>query len=208
MWTYRSRQLFWAWAFVGCCYTLASVWPNTVQPWVIQPSFIDKAIGFQALWLPVYVSFFVFIPYGFFTLPSGQLPVLRTAFQTCGVVSALIFILFPTTLVYPDASTAKLGAGAWWAWWHQMDTPQNCLPSLHASLTTMVWLAILRSSPQAACKQRVLMSVWYGLILFSILACKRHFALDVVAGMALGGVCFALARRACALRLLTDKVKT
>ena len=56
----------------------------------------------------------------------------------------------------------------------------------------MVWLAVLRFGPQAACKQKTLMTVWYGLILFSILACKRHFALDVAAGMALGGMCFAL----------------
>ncbi|MBP6553264.1 MAG: phosphatase PAP2 family protein [Vitreoscilla sp.] len=190
MWTYRSWQLFCAWAFVGACYTLASLWPSSA-PWVIQPSFVDDAIGFQALWLPVYVSFFVFIPYGFFTLPHSVLPVLRTAFQACGVLSALVFIAFPTTLVYPNISTAIPSMGAWWAWWHQMDTPQNCLPSLHASLTTMVWLAVLRS-PQAACKQRILMTVWYGLILFSILACKRHFALDVAAGMVLGGICFAL----------------
>ena len=190
MWTYRSWQLFCAWAFVGACYTLASLWPSSA-PWVIQASFVDDAIGFQALWLPVYVSFFVFIPYGFFTLPHTDLPVLRTAFQTCGVLSALVFIAFPTTLVYPDVSAANQSAQTWWAWWHQMDTPQNCLPSLHASLTTMVWLAVLRS-PQAACKQRILMTVWYGLILFSILACKRHFALDVAAGMVLGGICFAL----------------
>ena len=56
----------------------------------------------------------------------------------------------------------------------------------------MVWLAVLRFAPQAACKQKTLMTVWYGLILFSILACKRHFALDVAAGMVLGGMCFAI----------------
>ena len=56
----------------------------------------------------------------------------------------------------------------------------------------MVWLAVLRFGPQAACKQKAVMTVWYGLILFSILACKRHFALDVAAGMALGGICFVL----------------
>ena len=194
MWTYRSWQLFCAWAFVGACYTLASLWPSSA-PWVIQPSLVDDAIGFQALWLPVYVSFFVFIPYGFFTLPHTVLPVLRTAFQVCGILSALVFIAFPTTLVYPDVSAASQSMGSWWAWWHQMDTPQNCLPSLHASLTTMVWLAVLRFAPQAACTQKAVMTVWYGLILFSILACKRHFALDVAAGMALGGMCFAISLR-------------
>ena len=59
----------------------------------------------------------------------------------------------------------------------------------------MVWLAVLRFGPQTACKQKAVMTVWYGLILFSILACKRHFALDVAAGMALGGICFTVSLR-------------
>ena len=140
-------------------------------------------------------------------LEQSALPTLRVAFQCCGVVSALVFIAFPTSLAYPSHVALQTDGGVFWAWWHHMDTPQNCLPSLHASLTTVVCLAWL-TSPQAACKQRWVIFVWYGLILFSILACKRHFALDVAAGMALGTLCYVGAAYRHSARQLSYKVKT
>ena len=206
MWTYRCWQLLLAWGCVGACYTLASLWP-TAAPWVLNPSALDQAISFQPLWMPVYLSFFAFIPYGFMRLEHSTLPTLRVAFQCCGVLSALVFIAFPTSLAYPSSTSLETQSGVFWAWWHQMDTPQNCLPSLHASLTTMVALAWLKS-PQAACKQRWLIFLWYGLILFSILACKRHFAIDVAAGMALGTLCYIGAAYLHGTRPLSYKVKT
>ena len=182
----RCWQLLLGWGSVGVLYTLASALPLP-PAWPLPSTLIDQAIAFNPHWLFWYVSFFAFIPHAFFSCNTSQVLGLRRAFQCCAVVSALVFVLFPTTIAYPELPNANNAAQHAWLWLHQFDTRHNCLPSLHASLTTMAWLALQQ---QAKPLQRLGNSLWYALIVYSILATKRHYSMDVAAGILLGCVCY------------------
>ncbi len=146
---------------------------------------IDRAVGFQpAGWDWVYLSQYLF---------TGTLPLLLTSradIRRYAVSLAMmcpasfaIFLLFPTRGPRP----ADVGGTFPMEWIANADGPLNALPSLHAAFIVCMAALAWRMFGGAAPRTVVLISiVWGGAILFSTLATKQHYALDLLAGGALG----------------------
>lgn len=104
------------------------------------------------------------------------------------VVAALVFVFFP--IVYPRELVA-LPAGTWpihadlVAFWRRIDSPANCLPSLHVT-TCLLSLIAFRTGP--ARRWLPAAALLAALSIASTLTFKQHYAVDLVAGLVLSGI--------------------
>lgn len=168
------------WGSAGLAYHIGRRY--TGDALVIPENALDAMITFNphAVWL--YLSFFILMPYAYMSCSLKRLLPLQMSMQFAACVSGLIFVLCPTTLVYPNImgespSISLLKALLW------VDSSKNCLPSLHASLTLIsVWALWQpqRSWHNAFCV------IWGILIAYSIIQLRRHLSLDVGAGLMVG----------------------
>ncbi len=87
----------------------------------------------------------------------------------------------------------------------RFDGPLNAFPSLHAGCLVYL-LALTRRLFPRGCPQIVMagLLVWAALILFATLATKQHYAVDLAAGGALGGLADWLAGRNSASRAMAN----
>jgi len=173
---YRLWQMLLGWGLVGGVYTLTDRLQSTGT--VLPPSAIDRGIPFSptAIWL--YLSFFIIVPLGYLLAPIERVKWLRAAMQLAAVGAGAIYLLWPTTLVYPqdkgDGLSSQLLAAL-----TQVDSLQNCLPSLHMALTV---LAVWALSDKQRKVRTALLLVWALAIAFSILQLRRHLLVDLVSG--------------------------
>lgn len=186
---FRFRQMLLGWGFVGIVYHLTDRFQGPGQ--VLEPGFIDHLIPFSphAVW--TYLSFFLIIPFAFLRCPAERLRWLRSSFQVAALAAGTVFLLWPTTLAYPDYSAAGLSSTLL-AGLLAVDSAQNCFPSLHMALTV---LAILALHDPRRPGRNLLLWAWGGLIGFSILQLRRHLCIDLAAGVALGLTAGWLCRR-------------
>lgn len=196
--TFRLRQMLFGWGSVGVVYNLSDRFQGAGQ--VLEPGFIDRLIPYSphAVW--PYLSFFLIIPLAFLAGPAERLRWLRSAFQVAALAAGAVFMLWPTTLAYPDYSAGGL-SGTLLAGLLAVDSPQNCFPSLHMALTTLAILALL--DPRRPLRN-LLLWAWGALIGLSILQLRRHLAIDLAAGVALGIAAAWLCRRWLAPTTLTQ----
>ncbi|HOI51807.1 MAG TPA: hypothetical protein PLN02_05475, partial [Azonexus sp.] len=124
---FRLRQMLFGWGGVGLVYNLSDRFQGPGL--VLEPGFIDRLIPYSphAVW--PYLSFFLIVPLAFLTCPAGRLRWLRSAFQVAALAAGTVFMLWPTTLAYPDYSVSGL-SGRLLAGLLAVDSPQNCFPSL------------------------------------------------------------------------------
>src|SRR5450830_1205902 len=125
----RFWHMAFGWGSVGVVYTLSG-WlqgPGTVLP----ETALDRLISFNPDGIWLYLSFFVIIPVAYFTTDVHRMRWLMRSMQVCAVLCGLVFMLWPTTLVYPEVSGDGVSV-----WVFRLllagDSSQNCLPSLHA----------------------------------------------------------------------------
>ena len=148
-------------------------------------TWLDRAVPFAPTpWAWVYLSQFLF---------TGPLPLLLTtredirrySVSLAAMSSAgfAVFFFFPT----PGPRPADLGGSVAMEWIAAGDGALNALPSLHAAfvvcMSALAWRMFGRAHPLRVVAVAV---AWGGAILFSTLATKQHYALDLVAGAALG----------------------
>lgn len=183
--TLRARlwMLLQGWGTVGLVYSIGRALAG--KPAVLRESFVDRFIQFDpsAVWL--YLSFFVLVPLAYLCAQPQRVRPLTRAMQLCAVICMPVFLLWPTTLVYPPIpidtpSGALLHALA------ESDSRENCLPSLHGALTLLCVVALFdrrRAWASAA------IAIWGVAILWSVIAARRHLAIDLGAGVALGAAC-------------------
>lgn len=184
----RVWQLLLGWGSVGLAYGLASIVMGT--PAVIPMTALDRIIPFSVAAVWIYLSFFLLIPYAYLQVDGAYLHWLRQSMQCSAVICGGLFLLWPTTLIYPPIQ----GVGAsvtLLRWLAATDSPQNCLPSLHGALTVLcVWSLYSRRRPL-----RSILTVAAGLSIgISIIAVRRHLSIDLGAGVAVGLGCGWLCR--------------
>ena len=123
--------------------------------------------------------------------------------QISAVVSGAVFLLWPTTLHYPPLADGSLPASAQ-RMLMAMDSSQNCLPSLHGALTVLsVWALADARKPI-----RTLLAAAWGLgVLYATIQTRRHVALDLSAGVAVGVLCGMAVRHWLAQRALTLSIE-
>ena len=185
----RITSMLISWCVVGIIYGSTRFVPG--EHWVIPELWLDRQIPFstQGIWL--YLSFFVVVPFAFLCAPLAKIKSMMIAVVISAFISGLVFVIFPTTLVYPEFNQQTFADQVfYWLLW--IDTAQNCLPSLHAALTVICLLGLWD-------KQKILLSFLYLMIAlaigFSIIQLRRHLSLDVGAGALLGIVSYLIASR-------------
>jgi len=178
------------WGAIGIVYTISGL-RSADAAFSLTPSAIDLWFSFapSAIW--VYMSFFAFVPLGFFAPPPDRVKWLRGAMWVSAVSAGIVFALFPTTMAYPTVTQAGLSAEAL-KLLMRFDAVVNCLPSLHVTLTALVLCAIWENGRHW---RNLLMTIWAASIAISILPLHRHQFVDLVAGLALA--LFACALLAC-----------
>lgn len=188
-WWFRAWHLLLGWGSVGVMYTLTDHLQGPGR--IITPSAIDRLIAFSphAIWL--YLSFFILIPMGYLLAPVERLRWLSTAMRLTALGAGVVYLWWPTTLVYPldtgtTLSSALLAALTW------VDSAQNCLPSLHMALMVLAVWAIRAGRRPWVTWGFVL---WMAAIAFSVLQLRRHLLIDVLSGAALALLAGHLAER-------------
>lgn len=176
---FRLWQLLLGWGCVGVIYSLADRLQGAGR--VITPSWIDNMIPFSASAIWAYLSFFLIIPLGYFLTPVSAVRWLTRSMQLSALGAGAIYLLWPTTLIAPDdighgmASTLLNGLMA-------VDSTQNCLPSLHVTLTMLAVWSVAKSRYKVI---TLIFIIWGITIAFSILQLKRHLFIDLVGGIVL-----------------------
>lgn len=190
----RLTRLVLAWGTVGLCYTLAGFTATTAT--LLTQTAFDHKIPFNPNMMAWYVSFFIFIPAAFLSAPWLRVKQMGLAMQLSGVVAACVFVFYPTAVAAPI-----LEQTGWQSTllllFRQYDSSKNCLPSLHAALTLIAAWGLVGSFAQPKhLLKKALSLIWAGLIVYSIVAVRRHLLIDVAAaGLALGLCAILIARK-------------
>jgi membrane-associated phospholipid phosphatase len=151
-------------------------------------TWFDRVIPFQSRWVWVYLSLYLLNPIGPLLARSRQ-DLLRYArgilfVFVCGFVC---FVMFPVAGPRPAA------ADNFWLYQRLIliDRVYNSFPSLHAACAVyaVLFAAYASSDTSRRYLRRSLLSLawlWVGLILYSTIATRQHFAIDLPAGVFLG----------------------
>jgi membrane-associated phospholipid phosphatase len=181
--------MLWSWGTVGFIYGTTRFMPG--ERWIIPETRLDLAIPFNASGIWMYLAFFLFVPWAFLSSPAARVPALRGAIQLSALISGIIFILFPTSLNYPTLFEPSIHASAL-ELLLAIDTAQNCLPSLHAALTSIALASLWQPGHYGRNFCYLAIAIAIG---FSIIQLRRHLLIDVTAGIIVGLVSHGLATR-------------
>ncbi len=176
----RLRLMLLGWGSVGVIYftTGAMTGPATV----LAESAIDRLIAYNPSAIWPYLAFFVLIPYAYLRADLQRARWLARSMPLAALVCGLVFVLMPTTLIYPEPVIE--GAGGWLLQLLlQNDSSRNCLPSLHAALTLLCVWALFDTRRKL--HTAVVLLVGAG-ICFSVVQLRRHLTIDMAAGWLAG----------------------
>lgn len=179
--------------FFGAYFYLIKLpaYPTTVMPTLM----LDRLIGFQPLALPLYLSLWVYV-----SLPPALLATRRELYGyglamagTC-LIGLLVFYFWPTAIPvanidwsqYPNVHFLK-----------NIDAAGNAFPSLHVATAVFsgIWLHTLLRRFVAPYWLRIVNALWGLGIVYSTIATRQHVAVDVLAGLVLGGLAAFLSLR-------------
>ena len=159
--------------------------------------FIDRSIAFDPAWTPVYLSVCALVPLSVLLAErTEQLARFARALAGLCVICFAGFVLLPAAGPRPGADVVA-GLEGSYPWLVSVDGARNAFPSLHAGLTVLCMSFALRVS-RAPRPLRIAAWAFAAAILYSTLATKQHFALDVFVGAGLGGLAYATNRPATA----------
>jgi membrane-associated phospholipid phosphatase len=151
-------------------------------------TWFDHVIPFQPRWVWVYLSMYLLNPIGpLFTRSREDLLRYTRGVVCLFVCGFLCFVFFPVPGPRPPA------ADDFWLYQRLIlvDRPYNSFPSLHAACAVYAVLFAAYAScdtsrPHLRMSLVSLAWLWVGLILYSTIAIRQHFAIDLPAGMFLG----------------------
>lgn len=150
---------------------------------ILPETALDRLIPYNPAGIWLYLSFFIFIPYTYLTAKPDRVRWLARSMPLCAVFCGLVFMTFPTTLVYPPLGDQAGASLQMLRLLQASDSPQNCLPSLHGVLTLLcVWALLQRERPL-----RSMLAVLFALAIgYSIIQLRRHVSIDLAAGLLVG----------------------
>lgn len=184
-----SKRLWYmliGWGSIVVIYVLTSS-KDQDAAYMLQPSAVDLWFKFDPHGIWLYLSFFIFVPLGYLLCAKKNLIWLTGAMQLSALGAGLIFILWPTTMVFPEVTQTGVSASMLKLLMHH-DSLQNCLPSLHVTLTILVVWALWKPRHPFF---NLFFGLWGIAILISILQLHRHQFIDMVCGTILA-VCTGL----------------
>jgi membrane-associated phospholipid phosphatase len=156
--------------------------------WQMPKTFIDRIIPFRPHWVWIYLSLYVLSPIGAILTRSRENLIRYTigvAFYS--VVGFVCFVLFPVAAPRP----AMASGDPLYDHLILYDRVYNSVPSLHAACGIFAVLYLAHISRDSLPRQlrNVLLAaawLWYGLILYSTIATRQHYFLDLPPGILLG----------------------
>lgn len=185
----RLAMMAAGWGTVGVGYSIGRIAPGAAH--VLREGALDRLVPFDASAIWLYLSFFLFVPVAYLGAPSERVKPLARAMQYSAVLAGIVFVAWPTTLVYPLVPHGATGAWALRAL-SDFDSSRNCMPSLHGALTLLCMIAIgQRKRPW----RTAFMFAWGVAVMWSVVAARRHLAVDLGAGLLLGALCAGLVAR-------------
>lgn len=155
---------------------------------------LDRLIPVSPVWAVIYISYLV-VPFLPMLVIRQEELIRRTIFAwlLVWIAGYACFLIYPTMLPRP---TGELGAG-FFAWFlrgiYDADAPRNCFPSLHVATPFVAAFALGRMHRGVG----LATGGWAALIALSTLFTKQHYVADVVAGILLAGVAYAVFLRGC-----------
>ena len=157
-------------------------------PTVMPVTGLDRLIGFEPLALPVYLSLWIYVSMlpAFFSA-RRELYRYGSAMALMCLAGLSIFYFWPTAAPAPDID---------WTQYPDMhllksiDASGNAFPSLHVATAfySGVWLHHLLRRFGGPLWIRLFNWAWCIAIIYSTLAIRQHVAVDVGAGLVLGGL--------------------
>lgn len=156
----------------------------------------DEAIPLSAWFVFPYMSLYVF-----YWLPViASKHVSLRDFATIAGASALAFAIsfgvyatvpssYPRPAVDPGLSFAHYVLANIL---YPMDLPNNTLPSTHAAVVVILLVATWKKFER---RTYAMYALWGASILVSTVTIKQHYITDIIAGAAVGGIAFIVARR-------------
>ena len=177
----KTRLLYLVLAWLPCCLIYIASGFLRGNTWIIPETAIDRIIPFSPHGIWLYLCFYIYIPYTFLTLNESLIKRITAAFVVTAFISGLLFMLIPSTLIFPPFEPDGMSASLL-HFIAENDTEQNCFPSMHASLITICTLA--NWNPRNVLKNIGLIALT-GLMYYCIIAVRRHLFIDLAGGILL-----------------------
>lgn len=139
----------------------------------------EEAIPFIPWTIVLYFSLSALFLMPVFFCSAEQIKRLAQALVLALVIAGIVFVIFPAPIIF----SREIPPGFWapvYSFLFHLDHTTNTLPSLHVAFSYLLTRFVGRRS----------MQIWYGLICLSVLTTHQHHILDVVAGHALGMLCY------------------
>lgn len=175
----RLLYLLVAWLSSAVVYIGSSFVTGSV--WIIPEMGIDDYISFSPYGIWLYLMFYIYIPYTFLAVDTSKVKRLAFAFIIISIISGILFILIPSSLNFP--SFKKDGISAYVLQFiSENDTPQNCFPSMHASLITACTFANWNKNEKLKSYLLILLTL---IMYYSIIQVRRHLFIDLAGGIIL-----------------------
>ncbi|MGG4775517.1 inositol phosphorylceramide synthase [Paenalcaligenes sp. Me52] len=183
---YRLWWMAWGWGTVGVVYSLTDYWQGAGH--VVPETWLDQVISYDQSAIVGYLSFFVLIPAAYLFAELSRVRMLARQMQWGALFCGAIYLLYPTTIVYPPI---ELGTwtGPWVTWLLHIDSSQNCVPSLHILLSLLAVHAVWHRKSWWVKSGYAGWLVW---ITYTVLQLKRHLLIDVMAAVVVAIVVIAL----------------
>jgi len=172
--------------FFGAYFYVLKVpaYPTTVMP----ITWLDQMISFQPWAMSLYVSLWVYV-----SLPPALLATRSELYRygramggTC-LAGLIVFYFWPTAVPAADIDWARYPGVDFLK---NVDAAGNAFPSLHVATAIFsgLWMDHLLRRFGAPLWSRLFSWIWCIGIIYSTLATRQHVAVDVWAGLLLGGV--------------------
>jgi membrane-associated phospholipid phosphatase len=174
-------------AYLVVFYALTNYFP--LRPPRTMPMLpFESAIGIHPATCWIYLSYFVMLVF-----TGSRLRKLEWAPRAAGAIAAVVtmsgavFLIYPTTILRPPIVGGGVSADLL-RLVRALDPPNNCFPSLHVGLAFLCSMLLMRASRRTG----TIVLLWAALVAVSTLTTKQHYFLDVVGGLFVAGVGFAL----------------
>lgn len=151
---------------------------------------LDRVIPLQPTWALVYGSLYLFLILLPVLVVRQEEQIRRTvlAYLMVWIAAYACFLVYPTMAPRP-AEVIGEGFGAWGLrFLYSADPPYNCFPSLHVAHSFVSALACYRVHRGVG----IAAALCASLVGVSTLFTKQHYVLDVIAGMFLACVAYAV----------------
>lgn len=171
-------------------YLLASVFAlilyfvvnRMVTPRFMPVTYVDELVPFTPIFGVIYSSYLVFLPlwigYAFLNYSLKRYQQLTWTLVAVQVVAYAAYVVFPSKILRPVLSKGAFEYVV--SWIYYIDNPTNLTPSLHVANSILMALFMHRVR-----RLKVIVWTWAILIVFSTMAVKQHYFVDVVSGVAL-----------------------